>query len=165
MAINVPSGQQEWSSGVEEQDQPEHPHVADEEASATKVKQMWSVEETDKVVVTNVIVKSEEGGPRAEDARTAVDRKVFKCSQCHISFAYEGNLKRHARHHERHKQLGCSHCHKTFHDVTHLTRHVRSHTGEKPFGCSLCGQRFTLKGNLRRHAKMHSGEKTFSCSF
>ncbi|XP_030266668.1 zinc finger protein 850-like [Sparus aurata] len=187
----VPPEQPEWSS-ILDQDEPEPPHIKEEQ------EELWTNQEDDDVsrfTFTAVPVKSEDddeekplsskmeteddeedcGGPepaRNSDPDLETDDKTDDSSETEVSDDDENineghlglNSLKNTQNDSHEKPSCCSECGKVFNKNSHLNRHMRIHTGEKPFSCSYCGRRFGQKEHLQKHLKCHTGEKPYSCS-
>ncbi|KAM7436015.1 Transcription factorIIIA [Porites harrisoni] len=84
--------------------------------------------------------------------------KVFKCSQCEMSFVTKHNCKRHEqRAHNRPFKCPYEGCELEFMRCNQLKIHQFAHTSEKPFKCKErgCLAMFDSPGKLKRHQKRH----------
>ncbi|XP_054626720.1 oocyte zinc finger protein XlCOF7.1-like [Dunckerocampus dactyliophorus] len=160
---------QEWSSRVE-QEEPQRPHVVDEEEEHSCSQEVQPEADGDRCkgseadyLIAPLSDSDEVRSRSSETEDSEADVTCVKCSQCGATFNSKSNLNRHMRCHII-NDLTCSECEKVFCDKSKLARHMRKHTGEKPFACSVCSKSFHRKDYLKRHLRMHTGEKPFSCT-
>ncbi|XP_061671115.1 zinc finger protein 501-like [Syngnathoides biaculeatus] len=164
---DVPSTEQQELSSRVEQQEPESPHVKEEDDGS----QFRGLQEDDKLL-NHVIVKSEieeKGGDGYFCAGSKPDSLLASLSNrddtsSHTPETDEEHSKADVTCHTNMEHLQCSQCDKTFGSKRNLKRHMRCHQSDKPFICTDCGKTFSLKGHLIRHTRTHTGEKPFSCS-
>ncbi|XP_030265076.1 zinc finger protein OZF-like [Sparus aurata] len=177
----VPSEQQDWSSGPDQKEPPEPPHIKEEQ------QEIWTNQEEDdvtEVTFTPVTVKSEVddgincGGPEPvrnfkpdthlqpvthdKSPDVSVGGWVLdETREPQSGLKLPNNYRRVTT---GEKSFPCLDCGKTFSQNANLKTHMRIHRGEKPFSCSFCSKRFIQKIHLVRHLALHTGEKRHSCS-
>ncbi|XP_049760394.1 zinc finger protein with KRAB and SCAN domains 5 isoform X1 [Elephas maximus indicus] len=57
----------------------------------------------------------------------------------------------------------CNDCGKFFLQASNFIQHRRIHTGEKPFKCGECGKSYNQRVHLTQHQRVHTGEKPYKC--
>lgn len=88
--------------------------------------------------------------------RVHLTEKLYKCTDCTMSFKTRQGLKKHERTHTGEKPLACTVCDARFRAHTTLSIHMRLHTGERPYICEYCDQRFIGKPSLNVSARRRS---------
>ncbi|XP_013382320.1 zinc finger protein 33B [Lingula anatina] len=101
--------------------------------------------------------------PWEEIRSPLLDKKMFRCHQCHYITDRKNNLKRHiiTMHQSCTKLLEC--CDIIFPNKAMLRHHVVT-CHRDGYNCRICGRSFCRKALLKRHVSVHSGRKDFVCS-
>nr|XP_061836102.1 gastrula zinc finger protein XlCGF8.2DB-like isoform X1 [Nerophis lumbriciformis] len=186
----LPLQPQRWSSTLKQED-PQPPHIKDEEFSYFKEEEeeLCITQEGEclqgpqqagftRFPLTVVSVKTEDDEEKPQqdnlvtplsdsEAKDGVEVTLSSDADC------EGDMRTHTDNKNSEfstKKRGkncfsCLVCAKSFSKKSNFSRHRRTHTGEKPFICPICGKSFSQKSHLSEHTKTHTGEKIFNCSF
>ncbi|XP_042291827.1 zinc finger protein 233-like [Thunnus maccoyii] len=187
-----PEQQQEWSSGLDQQDPEDPPHIKEEQEelwTSQEGEQLQGLEEADitKFTFTPVPVTSEDDD---DDAEKSPSSQLHQRQTEEMKTEADGEEPASNICPERHLQPD-RHV-KTSHfpepetedrtycwveirelqpDLNTLNNSIapindmRCNTGIKSYSCSECGKRLSQKGTLRRHVrKVHRREKPFTCS-
>eukprot|EP00457_Paulinella_chromatophora_P005500 gb/GEZN01005517.1/.p1 GENE.gb/GEZN01005517.1/~~gb/GEZN01005517.1/.p1 ORF type:complete len:455 (+),score=40.79 gb/GEZN01005517.1/:106-1470(+) len=101
---------------------------------------------------------------RAKLDEDDIQRSEFQCPECHKSYPYRANLKRHLRVHTGVRPHTCTQCQKSFFQISDLKRHMRTHNSARPHPCPKCSKSFIDIGYLNKHMHIHSGDKPFKCT-
>ncbi|XP_039988074.1 zinc finger protein 135-like [Xiphias gladius] len=173
----LPSGQQESSTSPDQED-PEPPHVKEEQ------EELWSSHEREqlqepeedyiaKFRVTALPVKSEDDLEKAqssqlhqrqtEENREAEPPASSSAQQIEPdSSDSETEYSNDEWKETREPQPGSTFV--KHNEVYVIVEKCHCSIGKKTYRCSECGKKFSLKGSLQRHIRVHTGEKPFSCS-
>ncbi|PAA50092.1 hypothetical protein BOX15_Mlig016099g2, partial [Macrostomum lignano] len=81
---------------------------------------------------------------------------TFLCESCGRTFPTQYRLNRHARSHNRDRQLDCPQCGRLFHRADKLKLHLECvHSDRRPHLCHLCGRAYNRRDKLALHIKQH----------
>ena len=83
------------------------------------------------------------------------------CTECHVSFASEEELRDHVK---NHGAFSCQACSQKFNSWEKLIRHKRNvHLDKRPFACQECGKTFASQYEYKAHLRVHAKELPYSC--
>ena len=98
---------------------------------------------------------------------STMEKKTYKCEQCHYSTAHKSHFDSHVRAvHNKIKAFKCDKCEYATTLNSTLNKHVRAvHLGIKPFKCDQCNYATAHKSHFDSHIKaVHNKIKSYKCN-
>ena len=95
----------------------------------------------------------------------ANDKINYKCTECHISFLTDGELKLHIKDHNLicKNDFNCKLCSMNLRNKHAYENHMSENHNQK-FICQTCGNMYDSRRNLRSHLRSHNLIKKYKCT-
>ncbi|XP_059612814.1 zinc finger protein 317-like [Phlebotomus argentipes] len=123
--------------------------------------------ETCAPVVENVVIKPVKRKYRTKEERTqskTVNKRIYKCDLCQMTFKHIQTYNRHKDRHENFHRYPCKYCDKKFDAWTPRRTHIyRKHLKTFFCFCDQCGKGFYTKYALRVHIQKDHLKVKFQC--